>query len=186
MQCPSLVGVPYLGFVHQLPYCPLCGSRIDLVVPGQCGSCGAAHYRNARPTAGGLVVSDNKVLLVRRAIDPWKGHWDIPGGFCNGDELPADAIRREIQEEIGLEIDITELLGMWLDTYELDGSTFDTLNCYFLVDPGPDPTVHLDLSENIEARWFAASELPIDDIAFPKHQREILTTWMKQSGSQVV
>jgi 8-oxo-dGTP diphosphatase len=42
------------------------------------------------------------VLLVKRAFEPFKDHWDIPGGFCDGPELPIDAAIREVFEETGL------------------------------------------------------------------------------------
>ena len=158
----------------------MCGARIDLEVPGRCGDCGTAHYRNARPTAGGLLVRGDEVMLLRRAIEPWKGHWDIPGGFCDGAELPQDAIRREYREETGLEVEIVTLLGMWLDVYELGGHSFDTLNSYYLVDGGPDPDIHLDETENSEIGWFGVDDVPAD-IAFPSHQPDVIAAWQRWS-----
>jgi 8-oxo-dGTP diphosphatase len=154
----------------------MCGGRIDLVVPGRCSHCGAAHYRNARPTAGGLVVRGDEVMLLRRAIDPWLGHWDIPGGFCDGAELPEDTVRRELREETGLDVTIVTLLGMWLDHYELAGTSFDTLNSYYLLDGGSDPRPVLDEAENSEVGWFTVDRVP-DDIAFPSHQRDVIAAW---------
>ena len=117
-------------------------------------------------------------MLLRRAIDPWKGHWDIPGGFCDGAELPADTVRRELFEETELEVEVVTLLGMWLDTYQLAGTSFDTLNSYYLLDAGPDPQPVLDRSENSDVGWFTADEIP-NDIAFASHQKGVVAAWQE-------
>lgn len=155
----------------------MCGTRIDLTVPGSCHQCGAAHYRNARPTAGGLVVRGDEVLLLQRAIEPWRGHWDIPGGFCDGAELPEHTVVRELREETRMHVEVVTLLGMWLDVYHLAGTSFDTLNSYYLLDAGPDPQPVLD-AENSAAGWFTAAQIP-DDIAFPSHQKDVIAAWQR-------
>lgn len=147
-------------------------------MPGRCPACGGAHYRNARPTAGGLVRRGDEVMLLKRDIDPWRGHWDIPGGFCDGAELPEDAVVRELREETRLDVTIVTLLGMWLDVYHLAGHSFDTLNCYYLLDAGPDPQPELDLAENSEAGWFTVDTIPTD-IAFPSHQVDVVEAWQR-------
>lgn len=123
-----------------------------------------------------------RALLLRRNIDPWRGRWDIPGGFCEGAELPQDAVVRELHEEIGVRARITALLGMWLDTYHLDDITFDTLNTYYLLDAGPDPELVLDEEENSEARWVTPAEVAEIDIAFPSHQPDVVAAWVAHTA----
>jgi mutator protein MutT len=61
-------------------------------------------------SVGAVVTNDEgKVLLLDHVLRPASG-WGIPGGFINAGEQPADAVRREICEEIGLEIKHIELL----------------------------------------------------------------------------
>lgn len=66
---------------------------------------------NARFTVTvGAVIFDpqNRVLLLQHRFRPGTG-WGIPGGFINPQEQPEDAIRRELREEIGLEVDQLEI-----------------------------------------------------------------------------
>ncbi len=152
-------------------FCPACGTRlvertIDERSRGVCPACGWIHWRNAKPCAGALVVRNGKVLLIRRAIEPFRGYWDIPGGFCEVEEHPAQAAIREVREEAGLEIELTGLLGLWLDEYA--GSR--TLNVYYLAHP---LTSHLCVGGDANgAAWFAPNALP-KQIAFANGRRAL-------------
>jgi NADH pyrophosphatase NudC (nudix superfamily) len=90
-------------------FCPRCGGALDWCnVAGDdhqrqiCVACGHIHYHNPAPTAGALVVRNGELLLVRRAIEPYFGYWDIPGGFIESGEGPAETAVREVREETGL------------------------------------------------------------------------------------
>ena len=120
-----------------------------------------------------------RLLLVRRAIDPWQGCWDIPGGFCDGREHPVDTVVREVHEETGLRVEVLGLLGMWIDDYRAGsaGQPADvTLNCYYHARPIDDRSPVVDRAELSEAAWFAPDDLP-RDIAFPDHAGQVLAAW---------
>jgi ADP-ribose pyrophosphatase YjhB (NUDIX family) len=129
---------------------------------------------NAKPCGGALVTNDQgRLLLVRRAHEPWPGAWDIPGGFCEQRELPADAARREVREETGLDVETGSLIGMWIDDYGDTGQV--TLNTYFharLVGGAE----RIDPAEIAEIGWFDARELP-SELAFPDHEGMVLDAW---------
>lgn len=155
-------------------YCPACGQRLaERVIDNRprqvCPACGRVHWRNAKPCAGALIVRNGKVLLVRRAVEPFRGYWDIPGGFCEADEHPADAAIREVREETGLEIELTGLLGIWIDGYE----ERTTVNIHYLARP---LSRRIVLGSDVDgAAWFAPNALP-QRVAFDNSMRA-LTAW---------
>jgi 8-oxo-dGTP diphosphatase len=60
-------------------------------------------------TVGAVVVdSRNRILLLHHRFRPGSG-WGIPGGFIHPREQPEDAVRRELREEIGLEVEIASV-----------------------------------------------------------------------------
>lgn len=168
-------------------YCPKCGGvladrfiEVEEGVRQQCQSCGAIHYKNSKPTSSVLAVKESKVLLVKRGIDPFKGWWDIPGGFLESGEHPVDGAKREFLEETGLEIKLTHLLGIWMSKYgPID---IDIMNlCYTAEVVGG---IESPSSDAVELKWFELDGLP-DKIAFDWSPLAInkLIDWHKFSNS---
>lgn len=115
-------------------------------------------YQNSVPTASALIVQKGRVLLVRRAISPRKGFWDVPGGFLKKGEHPEDGMKREVKEELGLFVEPQKLLGIFMDEYLHASSRVSTLNVYYLarivrgrLRPASDVN---------EARWFSSTQFP--------------------------
>jgi 8-oxo-dGTP diphosphatase len=157
-------------------HCPRCATR--LVVASErvsCRECGLVVYANPAPTACALCVdAEGRLLLARRARPPFAGRWDLPGGFVDEFEHPLDALRRELREETGLEVEPDRFLGAWSDRYGEDGGGHGTLNLYWtarVVAGEPEPAD--DVSE---VRWFALDELPpAEDFAF--HIADVVASW---------
>lgn len=55
---------------------------------------------------GAVIVDDDRVLLVKRAHEPLKGEWSLPGGAVEVGETLAEAVSREVREETGLQVEI--------------------------------------------------------------------------------
>jgi 8-oxo-dGTP diphosphatase len=62
---------------------------------------------------GAVIVSQGRALLVRRATEPLKGEWSVPGGALELGEKLHDGVRREVLEETGLEIEPQEVLEVF-------------------------------------------------------------------------
>ncbi len=62
-------------------------------------------YPRAAITVDIIVVKDNKILLIKRANNPFKDMWAFPGGFMDMDEELETAAKRELIEETGIEVD---------------------------------------------------------------------------------
>ena len=164
-------------------FCSVCGRPLPRVPPTECLSCGARHWNDAKPCASALVVSGSQLLMVRRAREPWKHLWDVPGGFCEPGEHPSRTAQREVFEEIGLDVQIVGFLGIWLDEYLEPGHAGKrTLNIYYHAVPSGSATVLPDRVEVVEAGFFPASQLP-EQLAFPGHVPAALEAWKRAASA---
>jgi 8-oxo-dGTP diphosphatase len=150
-------------------HCPRCAAPLHHgAVAGEdrdvlhCAACGLVVYDNPAPTASALVVRDGALLLTRRAKEPLAGWWDLPGGFVDPGEHPAETVRRELREETGLDVEPGELIGIFTDVYGDGGVT--TLNLFYEARVlGGQERPADDVSE---LGWFPLDRVPVGEIAF--------------------
>lgn len=63
----------------------------------------------------GVIIRDNKILLIRRAVEPGKGEWAVPGGRIDKDEDAVQCLKREMKEETNLDVAPVALIGIYSD-----------------------------------------------------------------------
>ena len=72
-------------------------------------------WKKPSVTADGIVVKGDKILLIKRGRDPFKGSYALPGGFLEEGERLEDCVVREVREETGLDTEIVSLVGVYSD-----------------------------------------------------------------------
>lgn len=111
-------------------YCPNCSNPFNKkTIHQHCTNCNTTYYKNPKPTAGMFVIKNDKILVNKRAIEPKKDTYDIPGGFLEPGESPQECVLREVKEETGLETTIIDLIGVYKEIYEKD---IDLVNIFFV------------------------------------------------------
>ncbi|MFJ1457771.1 NUDIX domain-containing protein [Nocardia sp. N2S4-5] len=111
-------------------------------------------------------------------VDPkYKPDWDIPGGMAEANEPPIDAVRRELNEELGLHLPTTRMALLCLDWVSPHGVWDDSL--MFVFDAG---TL---TSDQIEGLYLADSELAAFEFCTPEQARRRLRPyiWLRVSAA---
>ena len=167
--------------VHDAPsyrFCPACGGALRKLTLKEnepdrlvCSQCEFILYQDPKLVACTIVEMNGKIILLKRAIDPQKGKWVMPGGYVDqGEEVEAAAVR-ETREECGIEIRIKGLLGV----YSYQGRV--AVVVVYLADYLSGDLIAADESQAV--RLCSYEEIPWDDLAFPS-TKDALRDYYKQ------
>jgi len=69
--------------------------------------------RHPLPAVAAVIIQDGKILLVRRGVEPSRDKWSIPGGSIEWGEPMMEAVKREVREETGLEVEPERIAGVF-------------------------------------------------------------------------
>lgn len=118
---------------------------------------GMANARDVRPAVVDVfVIKDGNVLLIRRASEPFKGEWMLPGGFIEMNEDAATAAKREAKEETGLDVELMGIIGVYSDPSR---DSRGTVSIAYLAIPLND-TLKTQENETSEVKWYPIDKLP--------------------------
>lgn len=111
------------------------------------------------PGVGALIIEDGRILLVERGKEPLRGYWSLPGGAVETGESLEDALRREVREETGLEVEPLHLIEVFERI--MPGSDGETEYHYILIDYICRPAGGtLQASDDAsQAAWFRHDEI---------------------------
>ena len=103
--------------MNDVNYCLSCGAHLSQKeasgrIRPVCENCGWIYFPDPKVAVAGLISEGNKILLVRRAVDPYRGKWTLPAGFVDAGEDPVKAIVRECLEETGLNVEVESLVDV--------------------------------------------------------------------------
>jgi 8-oxo-dGTP diphosphatase len=153
-------------------YCPKCGAemidrRVDHRERKMCPVCKFVFYHNPVPAAGVVIEKDNKILLVKRKYEPYKGDWSLPAGFMEYDESPEQCAIRETKEELNVDVELDGLFGVY--SGKDDPRTHAVLIMYWAKVKGGELKAGDDAEE---IKFFGKEEVP-QNIAFLAHRQII-------------
>jgi len=171
--------------VRRYAFCPVCGSPLDgpsgslpIASLHVCSSCRFEFWQNSKPAVCALIArivgGKPQLLLCTRGIEPYKGMWDLPGGFLNNGEHPEEGLAREISEELGTSLEGRRLLTVEVDEYPREDVAEEArfvLALYYVCRIGTDARL-TPMDDVQEAEWFPLDALP-DGIAFAANRRAI-------------
>lgn len=165
-----------------LKFCPKCGSS-HFDTAGErsfkCGSCGFNFYVNASAAVAALVKDENgKLMMVTRAVEPHYGKLDLPGGFIDHHETVEDAVKRELFEELGMNIKSLKYLSSAPNEYIFSGFSVFTIDLAFEVIP---ESIHnlKPMDDILEYRFYAENEFDYDDIPAPSIRQFVINFFKK-------
>jgi 8-oxo-dGTP diphosphatase len=124
-----------------------------------CPACDYIYFTDPKVGVGVLVVHQDRILLVRRNMNPGKGKWSIPAGFVDRGENPQETAVREALEETNLQVEISDLVGVYYNPPEQGGASIFILYRAHLING------ELQAGDDADAAgFFGPDELP--ELAF--------------------
>lgn len=155
-------------------HCPRCGAQ------GQpekhmlaCTNCGLHTYFNPKPVQS-LILKNSKdeYLFVVRAVEPRKGYLDFPGGFVEAGENFEETTRRELKEELGIEVGELKYLCSSIDEYLYQDVNYKVSGVAYTAQL-PDNAELVPADDVSGVEFYKLSDIPADSIAWPS-MREMI------------
>ena len=153
-------------------FCPDCGAALELREFEQrrrafCPLCREIRYAQLKVGAGGLIEQDGRLLLIRRTGNPFRGCWNLPAGYAEADEAPAETVVREVCEETGLRV----VPESQVDVYYFDDDPRGS-GILIVYECRPVGGAIRPTREGADPTLFAASDIP-KDLAGGGHDQAI-------------
>ena len=124
-----------------------------------CSVCGHIHYMNPKIVVSSVCSWNGQILLCRRAIEPRRGFWGLPGGYLEVGETAQAGAMREAREEANAAIEIDRLMAVYDLTHA--GQVQIIYRARLLSDQmSPD-------DESLETALFSWADIPWAELAFP-------------------
>lgn len=119
-----------------------------------CGACDRVHYADPKIAVGVAVFRANKILLVRRSMEPGRGQWSVPGGYVDIGQDPRTEAAREVMEETRVDVEVGAVIDVFRNPPD-EGNTIFVLYAARWVAGEPEAGDDAD-----DAAFFGPDELP--------------------------
>jgi ADP-ribose pyrophosphatase YjhB (NUDIX family) len=162
-------------------YCPRCSTECPGYgsIPFRCEHCGYSQYFGPVAAVGALIINDaGQLMLVRRARNPGKGLWGLPGGFVDRNETIEEALAREVVEEIGLELSACDYLMSFPNQYDYCGMIAPVIDLFYLCRVSHPERIELAKDELDHHEWVRPGAAHLDRMAFHSN-RVAIERWLQ-------
>lgn len=161
------------------------GPVVERIPPGDdrlrmvCDDCGFVHYRNPKIIVGAVCTwragpnDEDRLLMVRRAIEPRRGYWAMPAGYLELGETTEAGAAREVREEALADVRLDGLLAI----YDLPGIS----QVHLIYRGRMLSQAHGAGDESLETRLFRWADLPWAEMAYPTVDWA-LHAWRRRQG----
>lgn len=149
-------------------FCPTCSSpKVMQPRPNchECPDCGLVLFQNVAAASALILECTDRILVTVRKNDPGRDLLGLPGGFADPGESAEENLRRELREELGLEIEHARYFCSFPNKYFYKGVTYHTLDLFFTASCDREPTLHA-LDEVKAFQWLRRSEIDLGRFAF--------------------
>ncbi len=157
-------------------YCPHCGAANPApgTAPFRCLHCEHTVFFGPVAAVGGIVTRDDgNALFLRRARDPGKGKWGLPGGFIDQGETVEHALAREVKEETGLEVSSSVYLTSFPNEYAYRGYIASVIDVFYICQVSDPSNIVLEEAELDQFQWCEPDEALLANLAFESNRRAI-------------
>lgn len=167
-----------------LKFCPDCGNKTlnwDGEKKWSCKNCSFTLYNNVAGAVAVVIRCRDEIYLTRRNQEPKKGKLDLAGGFVDPIESAETTCKRELFEELQLEIDIQNLkyITSLPNIYQYKEIDYNTIDLFYEYRVSEKFEASLELSEISETHWIKISEINLNDIAFDS-QKKFFEQYIKE------
>lgn len=167
-----------------LKYCPSCGKETlhwDGEKKWSCPQCNFNLYNNVAGAVAVVIRCKDEIYFTRRNQEPKKGNLDLAGGFVDPKESAENTCKRELFEELKLDIDTTKLkyLTSLPNVYQYKEIDYNTIDLFFEYRVDEKFEVNIELSEISETVWIPLDTINLDELAFDS-QRKFFEDYLKK------
>ncbi|MDQ1097962.1 MULTISPECIES: NUDIX hydrolase [Chryseobacterium] len=171
--------------MKELPYCPECGQktlRWYSEKKWSCTECSFTLYHNVAGAVAVVIRHGNEIYLTRRNREPAKGLLDLAGGFVDPRESAEETCKRELSEELNIEIDSSRLryITSLPNVYHYKGIDYNTIDLFYEYEIQEKFEENIELQEISEGLWIPMNQLRQEDLAFSS-QKKFFEKYLKNN-----
>lgn len=166
-------------YLDKYKYCPLCkGTMIKGKESIECVICKNKIFDNGKPAVNVIIENDKgELLLTTRKINPFKGWLDFPGGFLQSGETLEECGKREVKEEVGIDVEIGKYLGSYTVEYEYGEVFYKLVTAFF---EGRGDTSKIVVGDDVSKFKFVPKSLVLKEkFCYPDANKSALKNYLR-------